>query len=87
LFVYNIKQRKLTEYKTDSANGFEISGTSIKNFDDSSRTATLRKPEDVLPLILSKTENQIEKLWDGITTKINKPTGRINSDCILMRVF
>jgi len=87
LFVYNIKQRKLTEYKTDSANGFEISGTSIKNFDDSSRTATLRKPEDVLPLILSKTEKQIEKVWDGITTKINKPTGRINSDCILMRVF
>ena len=59
----------------------------IKNFDDSSRTATLRKPEDVLPLILSKTEKQIEKVWDGITTKINKPTGRINSDCILMRVF
>lgn len=87
LFVYNVKQRKLTEYKTDSAHGFEVSGTTIKNFDDSSRTATLRKPEDVLPLILSKTEKQIDKVWDGITTKINKPTGRINSDCILMRVF
>tara|TARA_B100000902_G_scaffold377998_1_gene410790 strand:- start:1647 stop:2756 length:1110 start_codon:yes stop_codon:yes gene_type:complete len=87
LYVYNTKQRKLTEYTTNSTKGFEVSGTTIKNFDDSSRTATLRKPEDVLPLILSKTEKQIEKIWDGITTKINKPTGRINADCILMRVF
>jgi len=87
LYVYNTKQRKLSEYTTNSTKGFEVSGTTIKNFDDSSRTATLRKPEDVLPLILSKTEKQIEKVWDGITTKINKPTGRINSDCILMRVF
>ena len=87
LFVYNTKQRRLTEYCVDSTTGLQVSGTTIKGFDDSSRTATLRKPEDVLPLILSKTEKQIEKVWDGITTKINKPTGRINADCILVRVF
>lgn len=88
LFVYNTKQRKLTEYSVQSTTGLQVSGTSIKNFDEStSRTATLRKPEDVLPLILSKTEKQIEKVWDGITTKIGKPTGRINADCILVRVF
>ena len=87
LFVYNTKQRKLTEYCVDSTTGLQVSGTTIKGFDDSSRTATLRKPDEVLPLILSKTEKQIEKVWDGITTKINKPTGRINADCILVRVF
>ena len=88
LFVYNRKNRKLIQYVTESTAGFEVSGTSIKNFDEKlSKQATLRKPDEVLPQILNKTEKQIEKVWDTITTKINKPTGRINSDCILMRVF
>jgi len=88
LFVYNRKNKKLIQYVTESTAGFEVSGTSIKNFDEKlSKQATLRKPDDILPQILNKTELQIEKVWDTITTKINKPTGRINSDCILMRVF
>tara|TARA_B100001093_G_scaffold318730_1_gene304100 strand:- start:1399 stop:2523 length:1125 start_codon:yes stop_codon:yes gene_type:complete len=87
LFVYNKKQRKLMEYTTTAIDGFVISGTSIKNFDKTSRAATLRKPDEMLPMILNKTEKQIEKLWETITTKITKPTGRINSDCILMRTF
>ena len=88
LYVYNTKQRKLAEYVTTATSGFEISGTSIKNFDKKeSKTATLRKPDEVLPMILNKTEKQLEKTWDTITTKITNPTGRINSDCILMRTF
>ena len=88
LYVYNTKQRKLAEYVTTAMSGFEISGTSIKNFDKKeSKTATLRKPDEVLPMILNKTEKQLEKTWDTITTKITNPTGRINSDCILMRTF
>ena len=43
--------------------------------------------EDILPMILGKTEKQIEKVWGTLTTKIDNPTGRINADCILMRVF
>ena len=87
LYIYNRKNRKLIEYVTSATSGFEISGTSIKNFDKQSRQATLRKPDEILPMILNKTEKQIEKIWDSITTKIDKPTGRINADCILMRVF
>jgi hypothetical protein len=87
LFVYNTKNRKLIQYTTSSISGFEISGTTIKNFDKDSKQATLRKPDEILPLILNKTEKQIEKVWETITTKIDSPTGRINADCILMRVF
>lgn len=87
LFVYNTKQRKLTEYICSSVTGFEVGGTTIKNFDEKSRTCTLRKPDDILPQILNKTERQIDNIWDSLTTKITKPTGRINADCILMRVF
>ena len=87
LYIYNRKNRKLIEYVTSATSGFEISGTSIKNFDKQSRQATLRKPDEILPMILNKTEKQIEKIWNNITTKITNPTGRINSDCILMRTF
>jgi hypothetical protein len=88
LWVYNTKQRRLSEYQCESREGFLIAGTSIKNHDvKESRTATLRKPDIVLPNVLSKTEKQLEKFWDDITTKISSPNGRINKDCILMRVF
>ena len=88
LYVYNTKTRKLTQYKTNSTKGFEVSGTTIKNICTSSRTATLRKPDDILPLILSKTIKQIDKqVWDTLTTKISVPNGRINADCILLRVL
>lgn len=87
LYIYNCKNKKLIEYVTHSTTGFEVSGTSIKNFDKESRQATLRKPDEILPMILNKTEKQIEKIWDTLTTKIDKPTGRVNADCILMRVF
>ena len=88
MYIYNRKNRKLIEYVTTATAGFEIAGTSIKNFDSKiSRQATLRKPDEILPMILNKTEKQIEKVWDSITTKINSPNGRVNADCLLMRVF
>ncbi len=88
LYIYNCKNKKLQEYTTTATSGFEIGGTSIKNFDkESSRQATLRKPDEILPMILGKTEKQIGKIWETLTTKIDNPTGRVNADCILLRVF
>ena len=50
LYIYNCKNKKLQEYVTTSTSGFEISGTSIKNFDKKlSKQSTLRKPDIVLP--------------------------------------
>ena len=89
LFVYNIKYRALTQYVSTSTKGFEVSGTSIKNFEPTlSKTAKLRKPEDILPDVLKFTPKQIDKrIWDKLTTKIGSPNGRINKDCILLRVI
>ena len=87
LWIYNVKTRKLTEFTTSSTKGFEVRGSTLYNFDkDLSRMTTLRKPLDILPQILNKTERQINNLWDGFTTKIGEPTGRINKDTILLRV-
>ena len=87
LYVFNVKHKSLTEYVTESPNGFEISGTTIKNFGPTSRSVKLRKPLDFLPLVLGKTPNQIDKEWKNLTTKTTQPNGRLNDDTILIRVL
>ena len=87
LYTFNVKNRELCEYTTLSANGFEIKGTTIQNFDpDTSRKTRLRKPDVFLPIVLKKTINQIHKEWEKLSTKTSEPSGRINADTILLRV-
>ena len=88
LFVYNTKNKVIHMYVNDSATGFEVKGSTVHQWEEKlSMCTTLRKPEDVLPQILTKTEKQIDKLLSNLTTKVKKPTGRINKDCILLRVL
>lgn len=88
LYTFNTSTRKLTEYVTTSVKGFEISGTSIKNFDpELSRTITVRKPEEVLPAVTKQTPNQIDKLWKSLTTVTTVPNGRLNETTVLLRVL
>ena len=88
MYAFNTKNKMVTEYITESPNGFEISGSTIKNFSkDLSRTICLRKPLDFLPIVLQKTPKQINDAWKLLKTKITAPNGRINKDCILLRVI
>ena len=90
LFVFNVKNRTLYQYVTNSeVTGFEVRGTTLYNFDPvSSKCTRLRKPEDMLPIVLQKGVSVIEKeVWKKVTTKVSSPNGRINSDCILLRVL
>lgn len=88
LYTFNTKSKMVTEYVTDSTNGFEISGSTIKNFTKGlSRTVCLRKPLDLLPVFLQKTPKQIDDTWNDLKTKTKLPNGRINKDTILLRVL
>lgn len=88
LYVFNTKYKSLTELVTEDANGFEISGTSIKNFDPNlSRSVKLRKPEEFLKIVLSKTPKQIDAEWKNLTTKTTAANGRLNADTVLLKVF
>src|SRR6056300_677201 len=84
LFTFNTKTRVLSEYVTTAVSGFEISGSTVKNFDTvNSRKLKLRKPDNILPDILTKTPKQIDALFKTIKTKTSVPNGRINKDTIL----
>ncbi len=88
LYAFNTKSKMVIEYVTESPNGFEISGSTIKNISNGlSRTVCLRKPLDFLPIVLQKTPKQINDAWETIKTKTKVPNGRINKDTILLRIL
>ena len=70
IYTYNVKYKRLIEYVTESTNGFEISGSTLKGMDhDQSRQTTLRKPEIMIPIVQNKSVKQISKAWSELTTK------------------
>ena len=88
LFTFNVKTRIFSEYFTQAPNGFTIQGSSLKSFEkEFSRCTKLRKPDEFLLDVLSKTPKQIDVKFKTLTTKVNVPNGRINSDTILLRVM
>lgn len=88
LYTFNVKHRELNMYYTENPKGFEISGSTLKNFDkEQSTKIRLRKPNDILPLVLNKTPIQLQKELTALKTKVQIPNGRINNDTILLRVL
>jgi hypothetical protein len=47
----------------------------------------LRKPDDVLPDVLSKTPRQIDTIFKALSTKVAIPNGRLNEDTIILRAL
>ena len=88
LYTFNAKHRELSMFYTDKPSGFEISGSTIKYFDkEQSIKVRLRKPMDILPLILDKTPNQIQKELSNLSVKVNTPNGRLNEETLLLRAL
>ena len=89
LYTFNTKYRELTEYVCQKAIGFEVKGTTILGLDaDLCRSTRLRKPDEFIPIILSKSSTQINKEWSKLTTKTSKNVnGRINKDVIILRAL
>ena len=88
LYTFNTKHRELNMYYTDDPKGFQVSGSTLKRFDkEQSIKIRLRKPNDILPLVLNKTPIQLQKELSALKTKVQVPNGRINNDTILLRVL
>lgn len=87
-YTFNTKSRKLSIYRASGSGGFTIKGTTLKDFDpDSSITFTLRKPGDILPLVLSSPPKKLEKLIDSIKTKKSTANGRMNEHTIILKII
>lgn len=86
LWTYNIKYKALTRYIAESGAGFEIKGTTLTKYDQStSLTRKLRKPEQTLAEVLSSSKTKAAKAFDALTTKPSEPNGRMNEDTIILK--
>ena len=87
LWVFNTKYRKLSVYHADGPNGLLVKGTSITGFNgDSSITKVLRKPGPVIKEVLEGTKPSLRRVMEKIKCKESPANGRINEDCVLLRV-
>jgi hypothetical protein len=87
LWIYNSKTRNLSVYNAVGNSGLSVRGTTITGFDaESSITKKLRKPEAVIKPLLEGGKIYLRKVMDNISTKEAAANGRVNEDCILLRV-
>lgn len=88
VLLFNTKNRKLLVYESNGADGFGVKGTTLQNYDDSkSYSLTVRKPDDIIPIITNKTERMFTKAIDGLKTKKGNVNGRINEHSIILRTL
>jgi hypothetical protein len=75
-------------YESDGADGFGVKGTTLQNYDENkSYSLTIRKPDDIIPIITNKTERMFTKAIDGLKTKRGNVNGRINEHSIILRTL
>lgn len=89
LLVYNTKLRRLCVYNADDqVKGLQCKGSTLTNIkEDECIGKTLRKPEEQLVQFLKGTKSKVAKEFIAIRSAEKKLTGRINSDCILLRIL
>lgn len=87
VWIYNIKNKRLSVYRTDSGQGLQCKGTRLQNYDpEISETRTLRKPAEQTQSVLNSGKVQLRKFMESLTTKTSMPNGIVNSDCIILRI-
>lgn len=88
VWVYNTKNKRLAVYRSESSSGIQVKGSSLQNYDpDLSEQKTLRKPKEVLKEALTAGKVQLRRLVSELSTKDVPVTGRINEECIILRVI
>jgi hypothetical protein len=88
VWIYNVKYKKLAAYRCDSSTGIQVKGTTLQNYDpDQCEQRTLRKPQETLKKVIDAGKVQLRKLLSELTTKESTVNGRINEDCLIVRVI
>ncbi len=86
VWLFNTKTRKLSNLQTSNPAGLAVKGTTIINIDDKlSMSKVVRKPEVVLPQVLTGGKIVLRKLLTELTTKEAEVNGRMNADTVILR--
>ena len=87
LWLFNTKYKKLQVYRANDAKGLSVKGTTIIGYDPAnSGSRTLRKPELVKDYS-AMGKRPLNAAYKALTTKEQAVNGRVNEECILLKVF
>lgn len=88
LWVFNTKYKKLQVYRAVAdGHGLSVKGTTIIGWDpENSGSRTLRKPELVKDYA-TMGKRPLNTAYKALTTKESAVNGRVNEECILLKVF
>jgi len=87
VLVYNTKYKKAMVYRAFGDGALSVKGTSIVNYDvASSGSKTMRKPEQIKDFA-AMTKRTLASAFKSLTTKEAAVNGRLNEECIIVKVF
>jgi hypothetical protein len=87
LWVINAKTRNMSVYHALDRGGLSVRGSTITGYEEAtSITKKVRKPEVVLPSVLTLAKVPLRQVMKDLTTTESKANGRINADMLLLRV-
>lgn len=87
LWVFNTKYRKLQVYRASGPKGLTVKGTSIIGYEpEESASKTVRKPE-LVASYAEMSKRPLTAAYKALKTSESKVNGRINEECILLKVF
>jgi hypothetical protein len=88
VWVWNKKYRMIGAYQAAGENEIAVKGTTLLNInEEASVWKKVRKPQVLIPQMMSASKSAMNKIFDGINSKSTKMTGRINSDTVILKVF
>lgn len=88
VWTYNTKYKKLTRYDAVGPTGIQVKGTTLIGYDkEKSLTKSIRKPDLTINQVLSAGKVALRNVLTELSTNESKPTGRINTDTIILRVI
>ena len=85
LWVFNTKTRKLGVYVASDESGLSVKGSTIENYNvELSVNKTVRKPLDVIPMVIKGKKTVLKKIMSDINSVQTLLNGRINGDVVLL---
>jgi hypothetical protein len=85
-WIYNTKYKKLQVYRALDGQKLSVKGTTLVNYDVAqSSSKTLRKPESTKD-VLSMAKKTFATFFNKLTTKDAAVNGRINEECVILKV-
>lgn len=87
VWLYNHKYNTLAVLKAAGPSGLTIKGTTVLNIGEDSECKKVRKPDGVIPKVLSGGKVSLRNLLSELNTKPLEPKGRLGSDTVILRTI